>query len=189
MRASDFLLFLFLAAQICIMSCSLMGCKGSNPLKEAYHPYAHSWNPGFPGVPDIKTTDFVFSISKWQKWITHKTKTTENFGIFENFWFLTKKFRFVKRKTIILDCIFGLRHESLWYHSRIVQIQWIFRNFPKFWWLHQALTLQLFGVGSQPMYLRSSTPRAWSIARVKSRVARFYARFCVCWSESFFRKS
>ena len=47
---------------------------------------------------------------------------------------------------------------------------------------HQALTLHLFGVRSQPRYLKVSTPRAWSIARVKSRVARFYARFFLCWS-------
>ena len=55
-----------------------------------------------------------------------------------------------------------------------------FRDFPKFWWLHQALALHLFGVRSQPRYLRSSTPRAWTIALVESRVARFF----ICWSTS-----
>ena len=49
--------------------------------------------------------------------------------------------------------------------------------------LHQAVTFCLFGVRSQPRYLKVSTPRAWSIARVKSRVARFYARIFLCCSE------
>ena len=37
---------------------------------------------------------------------------------------------------------------------------------------HQALTLCLFGVRSQPRCLKLSTPRVLSIAQVKSRVAR-----------------
>ena len=69
----------------------------------------------------------------------------------------------------------------------LVQNQWI-----PFWilmdllencWLHQAVTFCLFGARSQPRYLKVSTRRAWSIARVKSRVARFYARIFLCWSE------
>ena len=64
---------------------------------------------------------------------------------------------------------------------------WIFGDFLKNCRLHQAVTFCLFGVRSQPRYLKVSTPRAWSIARVKSRVARFYARFFLWWSERYFR--
>ena len=70
-------------------------------------------------------------------------------------------------------------NENQEFNKNGVQNQWI-----PFWilmdllencWLHQAVTFCLFGVRSQPRYLKVSTPRAWSIARVKSRVARFYA--------------
>ena len=61
---------------------------------------------------------------------------------------------------------------------------WILMELLENCWVHQAVTFCLFGVRSQPRYLKVSTPRAWSIARVKSRVARFYARIFLCCRES-----
>ena len=55
--------------------------------------------------------------------------------------------------------------------------------------LCRAVTRVLLGVRRQPRYLRTSTPRAWSIALVKSRVAPLYTCFFGWWSESIFRKS
>ena len=63
---------------------------------------------------------------------------------------------------------------------------WILMDLLENCWLHQAITFCLFGVRSQPRYLKVSTPRAWSIARVKSRVARFYEQNFSWWSVSNF---
>ena len=70
----------------------------------------------------------------------------------------------------------------------LVQNQWI-----SFWILmeilgnnqnHRAVTRVLLGVRGQVIYQKVPTPRAWSIARVKSRVARFYAWIFLWWAES-----
>ena len=89
----------------------------------------------------------------------------------------------------ILGCTFGLRHKSLWYHSRIVQIQWIFSDFLQNSQLNRALSPWLLGVRSQPRYLNLSTPLAWSTEQVKSRVVPLYAYFFRWLSESIFKKS
>ena len=49
---------------------------------------------------------------------------------------------------------------------------------------HRAVTRVLLGVRDQVIYQKAPTPRAWSIARVKSRVARFYARIFLCYLKS-----
>ena len=132
--------------------------------------------------------------SKWQKWnqqekcnnfstgnyfLGWKIKKLEEFWkiIFENF---SRNAQLFHSK---INRFQAWRHHLLDYHTTIVQISLIFGDFLKNCRFHQALTLHLFGVRSQPRYLRSSTPRAWSIAWVKSRVARLYARFFLCWSE------
>ena len=138
--------------------------------------------------------------SKWQKW--NQQEKCNNFStgnyflgwkikklgefwkiIFENF---SRNAQLFHSK---INRFQAWRHHLLDYHTTIVKISLIFGDFLKNCRFHQALTLHLFGVRSQPRYLRSSTPRAWSIARVKSRVARFYLWCFVRCSECIFWKS
>ena len=66
---------------------------------------------------------------------------------------------------------------------------WIFSDFQENSQHQRALSRVLLGVRSQVIYQKVPTPRAWSIARVKSRVARFYARIFLRYSECIFWKS
>ena len=84
---------------------------------------------------------------------------------------------FSKGKLLFSKLLFTALTHRVRFSTRPVNIQWVFR----LWVLgelvqnsrfHQALTLCLFGVRSQPRCLKLPTPRVLSIEQVKSRVAR-----------------
>ena len=64
------------------------------------------------------------------------------------------------------------KHIESDFQLRLGNSQWTLDELVQTNRFHQALPLHLFGVRSQPRYLKLSTPRALSTAQVKSRVVR-----------------
>ena len=116
---------------------------------------------------------------------THPTKSVQKIKCFfsqikiiEKFTFLkiTKFTIFSKGKLLVSKLLFTALTHRVKFSTRPVNIQWVqimgFGELVQNSRFHQALTLCLFGVRSQPRCLKLSTPRVLSIAQVKSRVAR-----------------